>query len=148
MIIRFWPFVTLLVLLQSGCVAYTQSQPAIEGRLLDSTGKPVPAANITLKSFRPRATTVTDSEGFFAFAGEHEWSFFLPIGPADKVNLFSLLISAQGQQYDVLLFQKLSGPYGLGLTELGVLCTLPQEQLSPEKERITPDICQRVSLEK
>jgi hypothetical protein len=50
---RFWPGIALLALLQSGCVAYTQSQPALEGRLVDSSGKPIPAATITLKSYRP-----------------------------------------------------------------------------------------------
>jgi len=109
---RFWPGIALLALLQSGCVAYTQSQPALEGRLVDSSGKPITAATITLKSYRPGASTVTDSKGFFAFADEHEWSFFLPVGPIDKINLSRLLISAQGQQYDVLLSYGLSGPYG------------------------------------
>ena len=141
---RFWPGVALLALLQSGCVAYTQSQPALEGRLLDSSGKPIPAATITLKSHRPGASTVTDSKGFFAFVGEHEWSFFLPIGPIDKINLSRLLISAQGQQYDVLLSYGLSGPYGSGPSEVGVLCTLPETQLPTDKEGTTPDICQRV----
>lgn len=145
---RFWPGIALLALLQSGCVAYTQSQPALEGRLLDSTGKPVPAANITLKSNRPGASTVTDSKGFFAFAGEKEWSFFLPIGPVDKINLSQLHISAQGQQYDVLLSYGLSGPYGSGPSEMGVVCTLPQAQLPREKEDVTSAICQPVPFKK
>ncbi len=143
---RFWQGVALLALLQSGCVAYTQSEPALEGRLLDSTGKPVPAANIMLKSYRPGPSTVTDSEGFFAFEGEHEWSFFLPIGPIDKMNMTQLNISARGQEYDVVLSYGLSGPYGSSPSEVGVLCTLPQAQLSTSKEGIPPNICQRTSF--
>lgn len=143
---RFWPGVALLALLQSGCVAYTQSEPALEGRLLDSTGKPVPAANIMRKSYRSGASTVTDSKGFFAFEGEHEWSFFLPIGPIDKINMTQLNISAQGQEYEVLLSYGLSGPYGSSPSEVGVLCTLAQAQLPPQKEGIPPEICLRVSF--
>lgn len=143
---RFWPGIALLALLQSGCVAYTQSQPALEGRLLDSMGKAVPGANITLKNYRPGASTVTDSGGFFAFEGEHEWSFFLPIGPIDKMNMTQLNISAQGQEYEVLLSYGLSGPYWSSPSEVGVLCTLPQAQLPPQKEGIPPEICQRVSF--
>lgn len=141
---RFWPGIALLALLQSGCVAYTQSQPALEGRLLDSSGKPVSAANIMLKSHRPEAGIVTDSRGFFAFPGEHEWSFFLPIGPIDKMNMTQLNIRAQGQEYEVLLSYGLSGPYGSSPAEVGVLCTLPQAQLPTNKEGSTPDICQQV----
>lgn len=141
---RFWPGIMLLVLLQSGCVAYTQSRPVVEGRLLDSSGNAVPGANITLKSNGPDASTVTDSHGFFAFTGDHEWSFFLPIGPIDKVNITRLLIGARGQQYDNLLSYRISGPYGSGPSETGVICTLPQVQLLPEKEGMPVEICQQV----
>ena len=140
----FWPGILVLALLQSGCVAYTQSQPIVEGRLLDSSGNALPGANITLKSNGPDASAVTDSKGFFAFTGDHEWSFFLPIGPIDKMNVSRLLIRASGQNYDVLLSSGLSGPYGSGPSEMGVICTLPQAQLLPEKEGMPVDICQQV----
>jgi hypothetical protein len=145
---QFWPGIILLALLQSGCAAYTRSQPVVEGRLLDSDGHAVSGANITLKSNGPAASTVTDSNGFFAFTGDHEWSFFLPIGPIDKVNINRLLISAREQHYDVILSYGLSGPYGSGPAEIGVVCTLPRTQLLPDKEGMTVDICKQVPLNK
>ncbi|WP_437890900.1 carboxypeptidase-like regulatory domain-containing protein [Phytobacter sp. V91] len=145
---RFWPGIILLVLLQSGCVAYTQSQPRVEGQLLDSAGNAVTGADITLKSNAPDASTITDSNGFFAFPGDHEWSFFLPIGPIDKLNRSQLLIDAQGQHYDILLSSGLSGPYGSGPSEMGVVCRLPSSQLLTQKGGITPDICQQRPFKK
>lgn len=143
---RFWPAIVMMALLQSGCVARTQSQPAVEARLLDSSGNPVSGAEITLKSNGPDARTVSDSNGVFTFSGEHEWSFFLPIGPIDKVNISRLLITAQGQHYDELLSYRLSGPFGGGPAEMSVVCTLPKTQEAPKPETGETGVCQRVPL--
>ncbi|MGK9175994.1 carboxypeptidase-like regulatory domain-containing protein [Yokenella regensburgei] len=143
---RFWPGLVLLALLQSGCVAYTRSQPVVEGRLLDSDGNAISAAEITLKSNGSDASTLTDSKGAFFFRGDHEWSLFLPIGPIDKINISRLLITARGQHYDVLLSYRLSGSYEGAPDEMGVVCTLPRTQQSPDTQTGEHDICRPVPL--
>lgn len=139
---RYRAFTLLAALLLSGCVAYTQSRPQVEGRLLDSHGQPVAGAEIVLESYKPLASTVSDSAGRFAFTADHEWSFFLPIGPIDKINMSRLDISARGQRYNVLLSYGLSGPYGSGPAGMRVVCTLPPSQQTPDPQTGDADICQ------
>lgn len=143
---RFLPWAIVAALLQSGCVTYTQSQPKVEGHLIDSQGKAIAGADITLSSNSPDASTVTDSNGFFSFPGAHQWSLFLPLGPIDKINRSALIIRARDRQYAVPLDYGIGGPYASGLSEAGLLCILPGPQPISKEERDDADICRRMPL--
>ncbi|UTJ46808.1 carboxypeptidase regulatory-like domain-containing protein [Atlantibacter subterranea] len=143
---RFIPMMIVGAFLQSGCVAHTQSQPMVEGRLFDNQGHAVPDANIILQSNGPAVSTVSDQDGFFSFPADYEWSFFLPIGPIDKMNRTELLIQVLGQQYAILLASVMSGPFGSGPAEIGVVCTLPATLPTPKPANDESDICQQMSL--
>lgn len=77
---RFIPMMIVGAFLQSGCVAHTQSQPMVEGRLFDNQGHAVPDANIILQSNGTAVSTVSDQDGFFSFPADYEWSFFCQSG--------------------------------------------------------------------
>ena len=57
----------LIALTLSSCIMHRQTQPEVEGRLIDRTGKPVPGAKITLE----REQTLSDDKGRFGFQGQH-----------------------------------------------------------------------------
>lgn len=73
---RFIPMMIVGAFLQSGCVAHTQSQPMVEGRLFDNQGHAVPDANIILQSNGPAVSTVSDQDGFFLFPLTMNGRFF------------------------------------------------------------------------
>ncbi|POT56770.1 carboxypeptidase regulatory-like domain-containing protein [Citrobacter amalonaticus] len=136
--------VVLIALLQSGCVAYHQTQPAVEGRLTDNGGKPVQGAEITLESNAPSVSTVSDRDGFFSFPNKYEWTFFLPIGPMDWIYRSTLRISAEGKTYEARLGGRFGGVYAADGEAYRVICTLPDASHS------APDagICHPSALEK
>ena len=111
----------LIGLMLCGCVMHRQTQPEVEGRLIDSAGKPVSGAKITLE----REQTLSDDNGRFAFQSQHEWIFFLPIGPMDWIYHTPLQISVNGKEYDAEAGGGLGGPHNLEGKVYKVICTLP-----------------------
>ena len=63
-----------LCLLQ-GCVTRYQSQPEVNGQLLDNAGNPIAGAQITLTGSGDSADTLSDSDGRFSFNKAHKWAF-------------------------------------------------------------------------
>ena len=62
----------LIALTLSSCIMHRQTQPEVEGRLIDRTGKPVPGAKITLE----REQTLSDDRGVLVFRASMSGSFF------------------------------------------------------------------------
>lgn len=134
----------LTVLLQSGCVAYHQTQPAVEGRLTDSTGQPVQGADITLDSNASPVSTVSNRDGFFSFPDKYEWTFFLPIGPVDWIYRSALRISFEGKAYEAQLGGRFGGVYEANGEAYSVICTLPDASHSAPEA----GICQPTAFNK
>ena len=111
----------LIALALSSCIMHRQTQPEVEGCLIDRTGKPVPGAKITLE----REQTLSDDKGRFGFQGQHEWIFFLPIGPMDWMYHTSLQMSANGKEYEAESGGGPGGPHELEGKAYNVICTLP-----------------------
>lgn len=128
--------VLLTVILQSGCVAHHQTQPAVQGRLTDCAGQPVQGAEITLNSNASPVSTVSDRDGFFSFPDKYEWTFFLPIGPMDWIYRSALHISAEGDSYEVELGGRLGGVHAADGEAYRVTCSLPDASHSIPKAGI------------
>lgn len=131
--------VVLIAFLQCGCVIHRQTQPEVAGRLVDSAGKPVAGASVMLTSgAETPVTTVSDKEGRFTFQPQHEWAFFLPIGPVDWFYHTSLRANANGREYEADTGGSVGGPFGLEDKTLTVVCAIPDEpgkmdcQLGPQ----------------
>ena len=122
---QYLPALVVAAFLLNGCVIHEQVQPKVEGRLVDSNGKPVADAMITLDYTRPASQTVTDHDGYFAFEDKYEWQIFIPIGPADKFVHVALRIDAGEQQYESSLGGGVGGALSFNDLEFSVLCTLP-----------------------
>ncbi|MES0264295.1 carboxypeptidase-like regulatory domain-containing protein [Citrobacter sedlakii] len=115
-----------IALLQSGCMIHRQTQPEVEGRLIDSAGKPVSGATVVLASHAEKpVTTLSDKEGRFAFPPQHEWAFFLPIGPMDWFYATSLQVNANGKAYEAETGGGVGGPFELEGDVLKVVCRVP-----------------------
>ncbi len=113
--------VMLIALTLCGCIMHRQTQPEVAGRLIDRTGKPVPGAKITLENEQ----TLSDDKGRFGFQRQHEWIFFLPIGPMDWMYHTSLEMSTNGKEYEAELGGGFGGPHELEGKTYNVICILP-----------------------
>lgn len=140
---RFCLGLILVALLQSGCVTHYQSQPMVEGELLDSHGQPLAGASVTYSSNAGETSALSDNNGRFSFPAKHKWVFFLPIGPMDWVHRAGLHFQTATQQYDYLAAGGLGNAHELDGVEIGVICQLPAAtELSP------PEVCHRVDINK
>ena len=118
----------VIALLQSGCVIHRQTQPEVEGRLIDSGGRPVTHARLTLVGTADKPDeTLSDNDGRFAFQPQHEWIFFLPIGPMDWFYHSLLRANANGNVYEGNLGGGPGGPFALEDKVIKVVCTVPDE---------------------
>ncbi|HEP1064320.1 TPA: carboxypeptidase regulatory-like domain-containing protein [Klebsiella aerogenes] len=127
-----------LCLLQ-GCVTRYQSQPEVNGQLLDNAGKPIAGAKITLTSSGDSADTLSDSDGRFSFNKAHKWAFYLPIGPIDWMHRAELHFTTPHGEYAYLLTSRMGNAHELDGAQYHVRCKIPAAAMTPP-----PEICYRV----
>lgn len=116
-----------IALLQSGCVVHHQILPEVAGQLVDSTGNPVPGAELTLASSAKSLQAYSDDDGRFAFPPAYKWTFFLPVGPMDWHFRSALHVRTNGKDYETDLGGAFGGPFALEGRAFNVTCTLPNK---------------------
>ena len=101
-----------LPLLLSGCVFHDYPAPRVEGTLSDA-GKPLAGIIVTLTNYdQPIATTQTDSHGHFSLAPQGNWHLFIPIGPQDRIERWTLIANdLQGQKRSIYSGGSFGGPF-------------------------------------
>ncbi|WP_312948246.1 carboxypeptidase regulatory-like domain-containing protein [Superficieibacter sp.] len=139
---KFWPALISAALLQSGCVTWYQSQPKVEGLMLNSQGQPLADQQVTLESNAGSETTQSDGAGRFTFSGKHELAFFIPIGPIDWIHQAKLQVPAAGQVNTFNLGGAFGNSHAFDGAQFAVVCQIPATtQLPP------PEICHRELME-
>lgn len=76
----------------SGCVYHNYGSPHINGIITDQ-GQTLAGVKVSLANFDQKVqTTTTDTKGHFSFIPQGEWNVFIPIGPQDRMNNWSIII--------------------------------------------------------
>lgn len=77
----------------TGCVYHDYDSPHING-IITYQGQPLHGVTVSLASANEIVlTTTTDDKGLFALNPKGEWNVFIPIGPQDRINYWSVIIN-------------------------------------------------------
>lgn len=95
----------------SGCVFYSYSSPRIDG-VITRHGQAQAGLKVALIDFGQTVqTTQSDSQGRFSFAGQGEWSVFIPIGAQDRITRWSVVIEQHGREITGYEAGGIGGPF-------------------------------------
>ena len=97
-------------LMLSGCVFHDYDTPAVEGTLTER-GQPLSNVRVALEDGGQRQETKTDAQGHFSFPGRGSWKVFIPVGPQDRMNHWSVLIARPSGEITAYEEGGLGGPF-------------------------------------